>query len=144
MKSHTNLNYQLGLLAGEIIYEKYLPTLSTDMLTSKVVIEVTDKEILEKHNNFQQLMKENLGNEKEYKKVHKEWLEFYKPVIKKYIPKTLECRIQQIHPEDLDLFKKGLNDYLWHTDLSHYIAKDDFFEPNIDFAWCSTIKLTRD
>ena len=38
-----DLNYQLGLLAGSIIYEKYLPTLSTDSMHSKVVVDVTDE-----------------------------------------------------------------------------------------------------
>lgn len=138
-----DLNYQLGILAGSIIYEKYLPTLSTDMMQSKVVIDVTDKDDLEEHNRFQKLYDSALGNSDEFKKIHKQWLEFYKPMERKYLPKTIECKIEKIHPTDLDKFKEGLNTYLWNTDLSHYMAEDGFFLPNIEYAWCSTIVLTR-
>ena len=138
-----DLNYQLGILAGSIIYEKYLPTLSTDLMHSKVVIDVTDEADLAEHNRFQKLYDSTLGNEVEFKKVHKEWLEFYKPMSKKYLPETLECLIEKIEPTDIDKFKDGLNTYLWNTDLSHYMAEDGFFLPNHKYAWYSTIILTR-
>lgn len=138
-----DLNFQLGLLAGEIIYQKYLPTLSTDMMKTKVIIEVTDKDDLAKQAEFEKRYDEALGNEDKFSQVHKEWLEFYKPMERKYLPKTIECKIEKIHPTDLDKFKEGLNTYLWNTDLSHYMAEDGFFLPNIEYAWCSTIVLTR-
>lgn len=138
-----DLNYQLGLLAGNIIYEKYLPTLSTDMMQSNIVIEVTDESDLAEHNRFEKLFDSALGNETEFKKIHKEWLEFYKPMSRKYLPETIKCRIKKIQPTDIDKFKEGLNEYLWHTDLSRYMAVDGFFLPNIEYAWCSTIILTR-
>jgi hypothetical protein len=62
---------------------------------------------------------------------------------KKYLPKTVECLIEKIEPTDLDEFKKGLNTFLWGTDLSHYMAEDGFFLPNDKHAWCSIIILTR-
>ena len=140
------LNYQLGWLTGEIIYEKYLPTLSTDMLHSKVVIEVTDKSDLEKHNKFEKQMDQTLNNPDEYSKIHKEWLEFYKPMARKYLPKILECRSSYfIIPTDIELFKKGLNDYLWDTDLSWYTAKDGFLVQDDSYGiHITTILLTRD
>ena len=138
-----DLNFQLGELAGEIIYEKYLPTLSTDMLLSKVVIEVTDEADLAEHNRFQKLFDSALGNIDEYRKIHKQWLEFYKPMSKKYLPETIECLVEKIEPTDIDKFKEGLNTFLWNIDLSHYMAKDGFFPPNDKYAWCSTIILTR-
>jgi len=137
------LNYQLGKLAGEIIYEKYLPTLSTDMMHSPTVIEVTDEDDLAEQDRFRKLFDSALGKESEFGKIHAQWLKFYKPLEKKYLPETLECRIEKIEPTDLDEFKKGLNDYLWNTDLSHYMAGDGFFLPNIEYAWCSTIVLSR-
>jgi hypothetical protein len=137
-----SLNYQLGLLAGSIIYEKYLPTLSTDMLRSNVVIEVSEEDTLE-HDRFQKLFDSVLGNEEEYKKIHKEWMKFYTPMSKKYLPKTIECRIEKIKPTNIEQFKQGLNDYLWNTDLSHYLVEDEFFLPNVKYAWCSTIILTK-
>jgi hypothetical protein len=138
-----DLNYQLGTLAGSIIYEKYLPTLSTDMMQSNVVIQVTDEAYLSEHNRFNHLFDSVLGNEDEFKKIHKEWLEFYKPMSRKYLPETIKCKIEKIKPTNIEQFKKGLNDYLWNTDLSHYLAEEGFFLPNVKYAWCSTIILTR-
>jgi len=139
-----DLNYQLGKLVGSIIYEKYLPTLSTDMLQTSTIIEV-DTDDLNTHNDFQKQMRNlMLSNSKELDKIHKEWLEFYKPMSRKYLPETIECKVEKIEPTNIDEFKKGLNDYLWDTDLSHYLAEDGFFLPNVEFSWCSTIILTRE
>ncbi len=136
------LNYQLGLLAGSIIYEKYLPTLSTDMLQSNVIIKVSEEDTLEQE-RFQKLYDSALNDTEMYWKIHREWMEFYTPMSKKYLPKTIECKIEKIKPTNIEQFKKGLNDYLWNTDLSHYLADDGFFLPNVKYAWCSTIILTR-
>ena len=138
-----DLNFQLGILAGSIIYEKYLPTLSTDMMQSKVVIDVTDESDLAEHDRFEKLYDSALGNKDEFKKVHKQWLEFYRPMSRKYLPETIKCLIEKIEPTNLNEFKKGLNTFLWNTDLSHYMAEDGFFPPNDKYAWCSTIILTR-
>ena len=137
-----SLNYQLGLLAGSIIYEKYLPTLSTDMLQSNVIIKVSEEDTLEQE-RFQKLYDSALNDTERYWKIHREWMEFYTPMSKKYLPKTIECKIEKIKPTNIEQFKKGLNDYLWNTDLSHYLADDGFFLPNVKYAWCSTIILTR-
>lgn len=40
-------------------------------------------------------------------------------------------------------FKEGLYDRLWDSDLSWYFPEDDFFTPNVEYAWCSVIILTR-
>ena len=138
-----DLNFQLGLLAGEIIELKWLPTLSTDMLKTNRVIEVTDELDLAEHNRFQKLMDGAIGRPEMFGPIHKEWLSFYNPMSKKYLPKSIECRIEKIEPTDLDEFKKGLNTFLWNTDLSHYMAQDGFFLPNDKYAWCSVIILTR-
>ena len=139
-----SLNFQLGLLAGDVIYQKYLPTLSTDMLQSPTIIQVTDVDDLEKHARFQKLFDESTGNRDKFIAVHKEWLEFYKPMSKKYLPKTLVCQIEKINPSDLELFRKGLDTYLWNTDLSHYKTLPGFFLQNGKYSWCSVIILTRD
>jgi len=138
-----DLNFQLGILAGDIIYQKYLPTLSTDMLKTPTVIEVTDESDLAEHNRLQKLMDNAIGRPEWFGPVHKEWMVFYKPMSKKYLPKTIECLIEKIEPTDLEEFKKGLNTFLWGTDLSHYMAEDGFFLPNDKYAWCSIIILTR-
>jgi hypothetical protein len=138
-----DLNFQLGILAGDTIYQKYLPTLSTDMLKTSTVIEVTDESDLAEHNRLQKLMDNVIGRPELFGSVHKEWVVFYKPMSKKYLPKTIECLIEKIEPTDLEEFKKGLNAFLWDTDLSHYMAEDGFFLPNDKYAWCSIIILTR-
>jgi hypothetical protein len=138
-----SLNFQLGILAGDIIYQKYLPTLSTDMMKTPTVIEVTDELDLAEHNRLQKLMDNAIGRPELFGLVHKEWLAFYKPMSKKYLPKTIECLIEKIEPTDLDEFKKGLNTFLWGTDLSHYMTEGGFFLPNDKHAWCSIIILTR-
>lgn len=131
------LNYQLGLLAGELIYHNYLPTLSTDMLKTKNVIEVSEEDTA-KNETLKKQMIENSFNG-----VYEEWLKFYKPMQKKYLPEKIECAIQRIEPTNLERFKKGINDYLWDCDCSYYRANDDFWETSIGGAWCSIITLNR-
>jgi hypothetical protein len=138
-----DLNYQLGVLVGRIIYEKYLPTLSTDMLQSPTVIQVTDETDLTEQSRFSNLFESTLGNSERFGEIHKQWMEFYKPMSKKYLPKTIECMIDKVEPTDMEEFKNGLNSYLWNTDLSHYRAVNEFFLPNDKHTWYSTIILTR-
>jgi hypothetical protein len=40
----SDLNYQLGVYVGEVIEFRYLPTLSTDMLKTRNVVEVSPED----------------------------------------------------------------------------------------------------
>jgi len=140
-----NESYDLGQLAGEIIELKYLPTLETDMIKTNNVVKVDDNERIENKrlsDILEKTYKFNGGIGDSTQK-HKDWLDHVYVLSEKYLPKKLECRITKVNPTDMVSFKEGLNEYLWNTDLSWYTPEDDFFEPNHELAWCSTIILTR-
>lgn len=139
-------SYQMGELVGELIERKYLLTLSTDMIRGYNTVEVTDKNDLD---TFHQLEKElnktytwNGGDGNSTEK-HRVWLDHVYKLADKYLPKKLKCSITKIEPHGMEDFKKGLEGYLWNTDLSWYIPKDDFFKPNHEYSIRTVIILTR-
>lgn len=141
MKSES---YQLGLLVGEIIYIKYLPTLEVDMLKTSNVIKITEEDLCE-NNRLEKILESTYklnGGDGNSTEAHKNWVEHVNMLAKKYLPEKLKCNVEQIQPSNMGEFKNGLRDYLWNTDLSWYMPNDDFFAPNHEYAWCSTITLT--
>ena len=141
----TDESYDLGQLAGEIIELKYLPTLETDMIKTHNVVKVDDDELIE-NKRLQDILDNTYkfnGGSGDSKAAHKDWITHVYVLAEKHLPKKLECRITKVDPKNMVSFKEGLKDYLWNTDLSWYMPEDDFFQPNIKYAWCSTIILTR-
>jgi len=144
MRQPTDPNYFIGQLVGEIILTNYLPTLETDSIQTNKRVKVTDPEEFKENCRLDEIMITKMGSfEDEYSKAHAEWLAHTNMLAKKYLPEKLECRVTQFEVTDIDIFKEGLNDYLWNCDVSWYIAKDDFLQPNFKGAWCTTIILTR-
>lgn len=139
-----DLNYQLGMYVGEYITRRYLPTLSTDMLKTYTIVEVSEEDT-ERH---------RIANEaliKTYKWAggddnSKEAFEVYKALnnelAEKYLSPKLECLVPKIYPTDVDTFKEGLKDELWDTDLSHYWPEDDFYRQGHEMGWADYIVLT--
>jgi len=138
-----DLNFQLGTYVGEYIIMTILPTLSTDMLKSRNVINVSDKD-----NELHKKVSDDLN--KSYKIDGKdgksEFFNIYKKLnhklAKKYLKNKIECRVPKIYPENMDLFKEGLETSLWNCDLSWYWIEKDYFKQTTDGAWCSYIILT--
>jgi hypothetical protein len=138
-------DYDLGLLAGEIIEIKYLPTLETDMIKTFNVVTVDADELIE-NKRLERILNETYifnGGNGESKKEHKAWIDHVYILGAKHLPEKLKCRITNIKPKCMTSFKEGLTDYLWNTDLSWYMPGNDFFKSNIEHAWSSTIILTR-
>jgi hypothetical protein len=107
-------SYQLGYYVGREIINRFLPTLSTDMLLSRVVIQVTEEDT--KINK--QLEEYWLAQKGE-----QEWLaylEHNKLLEKKYLPNPLVCYLSILNIEDVAQFKKGLNWALWDCDICSY------------------------
>lgn len=122
-------DFELGFDVGDQIYIAYLPTLSTDMLKTRRVIEVTNQELVSTHNKFEEEFKTAILNpdtSRNYKDIHKEHMIFYRKIIETYLPKRITCAVSLSHlPTDINIFIKGLNAYLYDTDLSHYLAEED-------------------
>lgn len=116
------LAYQLGFYVGEQIVNRYLPTLSVDMLQTRNVISVSPDEKAECERlevewfNKSQLKYTDSKEEWELLRAYRRMLE------EKYLPKTLECHftLLNINEGDMEEFKKGIGYSLWDCDCSHY------------------------
>lgn len=142
-------DYYLGILVGEIIYYKYLPTLSVDMLKSPTVIQVTEEETLEVERLNQYMSgvyyhphKDEKAAKTAHSLAHKKWIGYINTLAVKYLPQKLHCRFERIHVNNLDDFKDGLTTYLWNTDLSWYMPDDDFWLDVGKYSWFSEVVLT--
>jgi len=138
-----DLNYQLGQAIGNIIELTKLPTLSTDVIQTRTTIQVTDEDDVKTHKELCSKMNDMVGNQNGFLEAHKNWIEFYNPMAKRYLPKTIECFVEKVEVTDMGMFQKGLNDYLWDTDISYYTALDGFFVQGDKYEWFSKIILTR-
>lgn len=142
----TSESYDLGLLVGEIIEDRYLLTMSTDMLKTKNVVEVTDETDLKEFHRLEKILDNTYkinGGDGVSKDAHKEWITHVYKLADKYLPKTIECKVTKINPKNMEEFKEGLRGYLWDTDLSWYMPEDGFFPPSHKYSHYSTIILTR-
>ena len=139
-----DLNYQLGMYVGEHITFKYLPTLSTDMMQTNTRVQVSEEDT-ERH----RIVEEALNNTRKYNGGDgnsTEAFEVYKSLnnelARKYLPEKLTGLVPKIYPTDMDIFKEGLYDQLWDTDLSHYFPEDDFYTVGHKEGWADHIILT--
>lgn len=124
-----DLNYQLGIMVGEYIVINNLPTMVTDMIHSRNVVELSQEDYT--------MCKQLEDGE------HKNWIEHQYEMAKKYLPPILECRVPRVVPENMELFKQGIRDALWDCDLCWYQIEPDELDIHLheDFAWCITINL---
>lgn len=141
-----SLNYQLGFYVGEYIILTELPTLSTDMLLSRNVIQVSEEET-NLWNTKRKVWEDMLflkDSDDEREKVFYENLKWYKRNLEeKYLPKTLKVKVPKVYPTDLNEFAEGIEAALWDCDLSHYRIAEEFFEQTEEYAWCSYIVLKK-
>ena len=136
-----DLNYQLGMYVGEFITFKYLPTLSTDSLKTHTEIQVS-REDYERH----KIVDEVLWKTDPRSTDRQQKFEVYKArnneLARKYLKEKIHCQVPKIYLTNLDIFKKGLKDQLWDTDLSHYFPEDDFYKQGHELGWADYIILT--
>lgn len=143
-------DYYLGKLVGEIIYYKYLPTLSVDMLKSPKVVDVSEEETAESERLYQLLNdtyydntpKDKWGHRETTSIAHKNWLNYINELARKYLPQKLHCRFERIDVVNMDEFKDGLREFLWNTDLSWYDVERDFWVQTGKHSWFSEVVLT--
>jgi len=147
-----NLNYQLGIYVGEHIVSQYLPTLSTDGLKSRNVIELSVEDttkcnILNKALTDSYRWNGGTGDRDGTGPIlHKTWLAHQNKMADKYLPQILECLVPKVHPTKMSEFKLGIIESLWDCDLCWYsINADDIeFVQTDKYAWCTKIYLKLD
>lgn len=120
-------DYQLGFYVGLEIVHRYLPTLSTDMVQSYHVVEVSQMDSEEnkrleegwflttKHGGEWDGKSENGNKEK--------WDDLYdhnKMLEVKYLPHTLTCYMDVLNINDMNQFKEGIRTSLWDCDMCSY------------------------
>lgn len=152
-RAKLTLAFQLGYYVGEQIVDRFLPTLSCDMLQTRKVISVTAGEGDEcrRLNDvwFAKRM-EFRGDENEATKATEtEWnaLRAYHEMLEdKYLKDTIECRFSllNIGESDMEDFKKGIGVSLWDCDCSHYSCDEKDIEVADDEdLWFTVITLKR-
>lgn len=145
------LNYQLGLYVGEYIIACHLPTLSTDMLLTRTIIQVSPEETAEwekldsKYGPLYISSKDpdRVAKEEARTKIFYENRKWYHKLEEKYLPETIKVPVPRVVPTNMKQFTQGIKNALWNCDRSHYRIDEGFFEQTIDLAWCSYIILTR-
>jgi hypothetical protein len=144
------LNYQLGQYVGEYIIALHLPTLSTDMIKTRVIIEVSPEEtaeweILEKPQQIYISSKDPDREAKEEARTKRfyENRKWYHKLEEKYLKETIEVLVPRVVPTNMKQFTQGIEDALWDCDRSHYKILEGYFQQTESFAWCSRIILTR-
>lgn len=150
-RSKLSLAFQLGYYVGEQIVNRYLPTLSCDMLQTRIVIEITPEEEAEcKRLNAVWFGKRmSLKSDADHKESETEWNElraYHEMLESKYLQDTIDCRFQLLNIEEKDIveFKKGLGISLWDCDCSHYNTNAKDIQIKIDEdAFFTIITLNR-
>ena len=139
------MDYQLGEYVGEYIVSHYLPTLSTDMLHTNKVINVSEEDTLEnkrldeewfsttRHNDNWDGV--NDGNNEMWKL----YLQHNKMLEKKYLPPVLECYFGLIKFNDELEFKKGIQESLWQCDMCSYNIDIENIKIKYEMEWGATI-----
>ena len=139
-----DLNYQLGLYVGEYITRRFLPTLSTDMLKTYTIVEVSEEDA-ERHKVVNEALIKTYkwsGGDDNSEEAFEVYKALNNELARKYLSEKLECMVPKIYPTNMDTFKEGLKDQLWDTDLSHYFPEDDFYKQGHEMGRADYIILT--
>ena len=135
-----SMDYQLGFYVGENIVDHYLPTLSTDSLHSRNVIQVSDEDTIENKRLEDEWFKttkyqDNWSGEEDGDK--EKWNLYHqhnKMLEKKYLPPVLKCGYSLIRIIDIKLFKTGLIHSLWSCDMCSYNLSEENVEIENDLV----------
>lgn len=121
----TPMAFQLGIYVGDRIVNKYLPTLSVDMLKTNNIITVSEEDT-EKYNIVDRAyFNKALSSDKDKTSNKAEWdaLVSFRNILKaKYLPAILVCYIPILNVSERDMvdFKKGIAASLWDCDCCYY------------------------
>lgn len=144
MDKSKSVQYNLGLMVGEYIVSRYLPTLNIYIIKTNNLINVTPEEEAE-HKRLDDLWDNTSRNDKEASKQNWDALKAYEHMLEaKYYPKILECNIvANINLDDnLDDVKQGIIDSLWDCDCCCYNLdpeKIKIEDAPCDFAWYGSV-----
>jgi len=120
-----SLESQLGYFVGEYIVHRYLPTLSTDVMLSRKVIQVSEEDTAE-NKRLSDEWSETARNSKDGR--NEKWVTYFnhnKMLKKKYLPEKLICHVRRLNIENMDEFKDGLITSLWDCDMCSYSLKPE-------------------
>ena len=137
-----SMDWQLGFYVGEDIVSNHLPTLSTDMLHSRKVIQVNEEDTLENKRLEEEWYsttkyQKNWDGESESGSKIK-WDEYHqhnKMLEKKYLPSVLECVFGLIRIDNMKEFKRGLRDSLWNCDMCSYNIDEENIQIENDMRY---------
>lgn len=133
-RASLSIAYQLGFYIGEEIVNRFLPTLSIDLIITKKNISVTCAEGDEcrRLNDvwFEKRMSVKGSDSEKAKATEEEWKAvraYHEMLEEKYLPKTVECYFTMLNitEENMQDFKKGIGVSLWNCDCSHYSANSE-------------------
>lgn len=130
-KPAESLEFQLGLYIGEYIVERYLPTLSTDGITTINCIEVSaedtaeEKRLSDAHDAARHPGGKTLPTAIENGLGKVEWdayIKFRQSLDIKYLPPVIECYVHRLSnvSDTLDKVKNGIRVSLWDCDCCSY------------------------
>lgn len=123
-KNKLTSDFQLGFYVGEYIVDNYLPTLSTDSVRSRNVIEVSQEDEIENKRLLEEWFGTTRFNGGEEENGNKEKWNLYRQhsimLEKKYLPSELICNFGVLNIQNMDEFKKGLQSSLWDCDICSY------------------------
>jgi len=124
MEKKNSIEYQLEYYVGEYIFDHFLPTISTDIIKSRKVIQVSDEDAAENvklEEIWENCSKPESGESDEWKayRAHKVMLG------KKYLPHILKCYVPKIKVNNINELKEGIINSLWNTDLCAYSLKPE-------------------
>jgi hypothetical protein len=147
----SSIEVSLGIYVGQYIIDYYLPTISTDMLLSRKVIEVSEEEKIEYerlHKNWWDKYHDKRCSKKnEAEEEWKEYQDYIKLLHKKYLPETLVCYVPRfdINVEKIDDIKEAIRGSLWNCDLCNYsLERKDILIEQDDVSIFTKITLKRD
>jgi hypothetical protein len=144
VKSLTS-EFQLGLYVGEHIVNRHLPTLSTDGIRTRNVIQVSEEDVTENKRldkdwfSTTRYGENNNGSENGDKEKWNSYYQHNKMLEKKYLPNPLICYVGTLNIQDMDEFKKGLIQTLWDCDTCSYNLEKDNIKIYNDEGYYSTI-----
>jgi hypothetical protein len=127
---NVGMDYQLGFYIGENIVDNYLPTLSTDMIHSRKIIKVSEKDEIE-NNRLDDEWFNSCTHERGNSGDKEKWEVYFnhnKMLERKYLPQTLECVFSLIRIDDMNKFKEGIKESLWNCDMCSYNIDEDKIE----------------
>ena len=125
--------YQLGLFVGEYIVDRFLPTVSTDMIKSKHVIQVSEEDTA-RHTAIHKALHDRFGYNSidDESQEWKDWLAINRELEAKYLPHKLECYVRILNIIDEKEFKTGIMHSLWDCDMCCYKCGIDEIEISQD------------